>query len=71
MQPAFFEEEAYFFGASAGFSAGFSAGVALSAFLAFFIFFFFFVSFFGSAASVFTSFLSALTASVFLPPQPL
>lgn len=58
----------YFFGASAGFSAGFSA----SAFFSFFTFFFFFVSFFALSASAgLASFLSALTASDFLPLQPL
>jgi hypothetical protein len=64
---AFDVNTGYFFGASAGFSAGFSA----SAFFSFFTFFFL-VSFFALSASAgFSSFLSALTASDFLPPQPL
>jgi len=61
--------EVYFFVASAGFSTGFSA----SAFFSFFTFFFFLVSFFALSASAgfCSAFVSALTASDFLPPQPL
>lgn len=64
-------EEVLFFGRLRRFLGRLIRRFCCSSLFGFFTFFFFFVSFFGSAASFFTSFFSALTESVFLPPQPL